>query len=74
MERADPKLIQELFDTDPLKLSDRDIDLIIAEFRQDRMDYLQPPEEKKSVKGKATTSKAPPAISIETDLLSDLGL
>ena len=74
IERADPKLIQELFDTDPLKLSDRDIDLIIAEFRQDRMDYLQPPEEKKSAKAKAASSKAPPAISVDPDLLSELGI
>jgi hypothetical protein len=71
-ERPDPKLIQELFDKDPLSLSDTDLDLIIAEFRQDRMDYLQPPEEKKGKK--ASASKAPPALSIDTDLLSDLGI
>jgi hypothetical protein len=73
MERPDPKLIQELFDKDPLSLSDTDLDLIIAEFRQDRMDYLQPPEEKKGKKASAS-SKAPPALSIDTDLLSDLGI
>lgn len=73
-ERADPKLIQELFDTDPLKLSDRDIDLIISEFRQDRMDYLQPPEEKKAGKKASSSSKSPPAISTDPDLLSELGL
>jgi len=72
-ERADPKLIQELFDRDPLLLSDVDIDTIIAEFRQDRMDYLQPPEEKKA-KGTASRSKSTPALSIDPDLLSELGI
>jgi hypothetical protein len=37
------------------------------------MDYLQPPEEKKGKKASAS-SKAPPALSIDTDLLSDLGI
>jgi hypothetical protein len=73
IERADPKLIQELFDKDPLGLSDQDIDLIIAEFRQDRMGYLQPPVEKAGSKAKAS-SKAPPAIAVSDDLLKELGL
>lgn len=72
-ERPDPRLIQELFDKDPLELSDQDLDTIIASFRAERMDYLQPKEPKAK---KASASKAPkaPVIDIEPDLLSDLGI
>lgn len=41
---VDPKLIQELFDKDPLKLTQQDLDIIIGEFRAGRMAYLTPPE------------------------------
>jgi hypothetical protein len=72
-ERPDPQLIQELFDTDPLKLTDRDLDTIIAEFRAERVDYLQPTPEKAS-KAKAVKASKAPAISLDEDLLKDLGL
>jgi hypothetical protein len=65
----DPRLIAELFDMDPLKLSDQDLDLIIAEFRSDRMSYLQAPVEKKEAKAKAV--KGPKVTQLD---LSDLGL
>lgn len=72
--RPDPRLIQELFDGDPLKLSDRDIDLIIAEYRADRVSYLQEQAEGKKSKAAAKASKAP-AIPVSDQLdLSDLGL
>ena len=74
-EAPDPRLIQELFDKDPLELTDPDLDVIIAAFRAERVDYLQPKEvkEKKASTKKAAASKAP-IIDIEPDLLSDLGL
>lgn len=73
-ERPDPQLIQRLFDEDPLNLSEGDLDLIIAEFRAERMDYMQPNEPKKT-KGSKAVSKAPPAISLDGQMdLGDLGL
>lgn len=67
---TDPRLIQELFDKDPLKLEEREIDLIIAEFRSGRMAYLNPPEPeaKKTTKGKTSV------IDLGQLDLSDLGL
>lgn len=70
--RPDPKLIQELFDKDPLDLTDQDLDLIIQEFRQDRMSYLQAEKAPKS-KAKSSSSAAP-AIPVQADLIADLGL
>ena len=52
--RPDPRLIQELFDKDPLELSEQDLDLIIAEFRADRVSYLQA----EVTKGKARKAKS----------------
>lgn len=71
----DPHLIQKLFDEDPLKLSDQDIDTIIASFRADRLSYLQPKEEKTAAK-KAAAKKAASAAdqAAAADLLADLGL
>lgn len=56
--RADPKLIAELFERDPLKLSDQDLDLIIRELRADRLDFLKPDEPKaaKPAKGKKSAA------------------
>jgi len=73
--RPDPELIQRLFDEDPLNLSDQDYDLIIAEFRAQRMEYMQPEAEKPK---KASASRAKkPAVELgedAQDLLKDLGL
>lgn len=69
--RIDPKLIQELFDKDPLELSNQDLDIIIADFRQQRMDYMQPAE----AKPKKTSSRAKasgPIVDVSDDLLKDL--
>ena len=67
----DPRLIQELFDKDPLELGDQDIDTIIAYLRQDRLNFLQPAEEK-APKAKASKAKAAPGEA--PDLLSLLDL
>ena len=72
-ERPDPKLIQELFDTDPLKLSDQDIDQMIAYYRSERFDYMQAPEEKKA-KGKAKPVLTEAEQAEAIDLLSQLEL
>lgn len=75
--RPDPKLIQELFDTDPLALKDQDIDLIILALRQERSDYLQP-KEAKPAKAKAVRAPSPkdqPDLPLGDDIsLGDLGL
>jgi len=70
--RPDPQLIQELFDKDPLDLSDTDIDMIILSFRQDRADYLQP-KEAKPAKGKAAAAVKAPLIETQMSM-DDLGL
>ena len=72
-ERPDPNLIQELFDADPLKLSDQNIDTMIAYYRTERFNYMQAPEEKKS-KAKAKPALTPEEEAGAKDLLSDLGL
>ena len=70
-EKPDPRLIQELFDKDPLDLSDQDIDLIILDFRLDRANYLQPKPVKESKAKKASASKE---SSQETLALGDIDL
>lgn len=70
----DPQLIQELFDKDPQELSDQDIDQIVLSFRLDRMNYLQPAEEKKSSSKKSSKRAVEPDIPVTGDLLKDLGL
>lgn len=76
-ERPDPRLIQELFDKDPLELSDQDIDLIILDFRLDRANYLQPkaPKEPKSKKASASKESSAETVPMLPGLsLEDLGL
>ena len=70
----DPRLIEELFDKDPLELSDQDLDVIIASFRADRVSYLQPTEKKPAKAKKAKAISADPDLPITQDLLADLGL
>jgi hypothetical protein len=59
-----PKLIQELFDKDPLKLTRQDLDVIIGEFRAGRMAYLNPPESEAKTKSGRTAKKAVVDIDI----------
>lgn len=66
--RVDPRLIQELFDKDPLKLTNQDLDVIIGEFRAGRMAYLTPPAD--APKAKSGSSRAKKA-SVD---LESLGL
>lgn len=67
----DPKLINEIFEMDPLKLSDSNIDLAIAFFRQNREDYLRAPVEKAEKKAKAAKKSIVDMGQID---LEDLGL
>jgi hypothetical protein len=62
--------LQELFDMDPLKLSDRDLDRIIEELRKDRARYITTGVGTKQGK----TAKAKEVDQAAVDLLSDLGL
>lgn len=74
LQRADPRLIQELFDKDPLSLTDVDLDLIIADFRADRANYIQADKGKAKKAATAKASKAP-LIPVSDQLdLTDLGL
>lgn len=68
-----PQLINEIFDKDPLSLSDQDIDTTIAYMRQQRQNYLQAPAEKaaKKAAGKATKPSVVPTDGID---LKQLGL
>lgn len=68
---VDPQLIQELFDKDPLLLSDQDLDVIIGEFRRDRANYIQASKEPKGKKASAAKSAVIPLGQID---LADLGL
>lgn len=68
---ADPKLIDELFNMDPLKLTDADLDVIIAELRKDRQLHLAAaaaPKGKKAAAGKQAQ------IPLGDINLADLGL
>lgn len=68
---ADPRLIDELFNLDPLKLTDADLDLIIAELRKDRQLHLAAaaaPKSKKTAAGKQAQ------IPLGDINLADLGL
>lgn len=69
--RVDPRLIQELFDKDPLELSNQDLDVIIADFRSQRMDYMQP-DEPKAKKSSSKTKPSGPTVEVSDDLLRDL--
>lgn len=70
---VDPRLIQELFDQDPLKLTDQDLDTIVAAFRQDRQNYLQSADESKGGKGKGKPKKEAIVPLGQIDL-AELGL
>lgn len=69
--QVDPRLIQELFDKDPLALTDQDLDVIIAEFRKDRANYIQ---ESSTPKAKKTSAKKEAVIPLGQIDLADLGL
>lgn len=60
---ADPASLQELFNRDPLSLSDSDIDRIVSELRSQRARWEQGQR----------TKKAPAQNAVALDL-SDLGL
>lgn len=61
---ASPESLQELFDKDPLKLTDPDIERIVAEHRAARAKWESAP------KGRTPKAEAKP---LPTDL-ADLGL
>lgn len=67
----DPRLIQELFDKDPLNLTEQDLDTIIAFFRADRVNYLQKVEEK-AKKPKAEKKEKVAKGSQSTESLLDM--
>lgn len=69
---ADPRLIDELFNMDPLKLTDADLDVIIAELRKDRAAHLLAAA---APKGKKTIAAGKQAqIPLGDINLADLGL
>lgn len=66
---VDPRLIDELFNMDPLKLTDADLDVIIAELRKDRQLHLAAAS---APKGKKASKQA--EIPLGDIDLADLGL
>lgn len=54
LEAPDPGLIDEIFSKAAEELTDSDIDFIVAEFRSDRLSYLQAAEEGKPTKAART--------------------
>ena len=76
VQEADPALIEEIFSKEASKLTEADIDVIIAEFRSDRLAFLQAAEEApkptKRSAGAATKAKAAAANLTIDDLFSDL--
>lgn len=76
LQEADPALIEEVFSKEADKLTEEDIDLIIAEFRSDRLAFLQAaeaaPKATKRTAGAATKAKEAAANLTIDDLFSDL--
>ena len=69
---VDPRLIDELFNMDPLKLTDADLDVIIADLRKDRADHLAAAA---APKGKKVAAAGKQAVIPLGDIdLADLGL
>lgn len=68
---VDPRLLDELFNMDPLKLSDTDLDVIIAELRKDRAEHLAAAA---APKGKKAASAKQAVIPLGDIDLSELGL
>jgi len=67
--QAEGKSIAELFRTDPLELSDQDMDAIITHYRQQRNEHSK--QEKKKQNGstqKGTRQKAADNLSLDIDL------
>jgi hypothetical protein len=64
--------LRDLFEMDPLKLTDRDLDRIIAELRVDRARYMTTGVGTKSSSKAAAKTKEVDQAAV--DLLSDLGL
>lgn len=65
LQEADPASLQELFDRDPLSLTDSDIDRIVTELRAQRARWEQ---------GQSARAKKAPAQNAVALDLSDLGL
>ncbi len=72
LEAPDPGLIDEIFSKEADKLEDRDIELIIAEFRSDRLAFLQAAEEaaakpktRRTASVKTNAKKAAANISLD---------
>lgn len=62
------RTIAEIFELDPLKLSDKDFEEVIAYFRSDRLTYIAKRDEPKPAKA----GKTPKATSIDVnDLFAD---
>ena len=67
--------VTELMERDPLKLSNQDLDTIIAHFRQQRVDYLQGDQAAGNKRKAAAKPKVSEADKQKAqDLLNDLGI
>ena len=64
---ADGKSIAELFRTDPLELSDQDIDAIIKHYRQQRKEHAQKEHSRNKTSQKGTRQKAADNLNLDID-------
>lgn len=65
---ADPTSISELFSTDPLKLTNKDIDQIVERLRADRVLWEKAENEKPKGQGKKKTVDDLASLNLELDL------
>ncbi len=71
LEEASPLSLEDIFNKDPLSLTDQDLDRTIAYFRDARETFLK--EEETKVRKKATGRVAHSAATKVSDLKLDLG-
>jgi len=68
---ASPRSLDEFFSRDPLDLSDQDLDVIVAELRRQRKQFLVAEAQPKAPRGASKAPKTPASLALE---LGDLGL
>lgn len=70
LQEPDPGLIDEIFSKEAEELTDEDIDVIVAEFRSDRLAFLQAAEEG----AKKPTKRAAGAASKAKETAANLSI
>jgi hypothetical protein len=63
---ANPRSLDELFNRDPLDLGDQDIDVIVAEYRRQRAQWLEAEGQPKPTRAKAGPKPEKPKFTLES--------